>query len=120
MHMGQSRRPFIIAFLAIGASTAWGDGHVPPVAEVRSRLAQLGSAVIEEAERRAAKPEGPPHKRSPREEGLYQLSREPRQPVREAIDQVLKDGSKQERIGALVLYDWVTTPTYGAFQQEPL
>jgi hypothetical protein len=101
-------------------SGAWAGGQTTTVSEMRARLAELGGFVIEEAEGRGPKPEGPPYSRSPREESLYQLSRAPREQVREAIDQALKNGTKEERIGALTLYRWMVTPTYGAFQQEPL
>lgn len=88
------------------------------VTDMRARLSELGGYVIDESQSRA--PEAPPHQRSPREESLYNLARAPRDLVRDAIDQALRKGSKQEVIGALALYNWIVTPTYGAFPQEAL
>jgi hypothetical protein len=110
----------ITVLMGLGFTTAWTDTQDHAVAEMRSRLALLGRAVIDEAEGRAPRQEGPPYKRSPSEEARYRLCREPREPVREAIDQALKGGTKEERIGALNLYRMLVTTSGDIFPKEPL
>jgi len=109
-----------LVVLGLMITLAWGNSDDTAVSAMRARLAELGRDVIEESEGRAPKQKGPPYERGPRAEGLYQLARAPREPVRKAIEEVLRNGSKEERIGALVLYGWIVGKNYGAFQEEPL
>lgn len=118
--MQHTKGTVALVVLGLMISLAWGNGDDTAVSAMRARLAELGRAVIEEIEGQVPKQNGPPYERTPREEGLYQLSRVPREPIRQAIDQVLKSGTKEERIGALVLYGWIVPKNYGAFQEEPL
>jgi len=90
------------------------------VAEIRLRLDELGRFQVAEAEGQTPKQTGPPYERTPTEEALYQLSRAPREPVRKAIDQVLRSGTKEERIGALTLYTWIVATLGIHFTKEPL
>jgi hypothetical protein len=89
-------------------------------AVIRARLAELGRACIEEAANRDAIKASRSKERTPVEEGLYQLSRAPREPVRAAIDQALKNGTTEERIGALTLYNWIAESSGTYFPKEPL
>jgi len=118
--MQHTKGTVALVVLGMMITLAWGSSEDTAVSAMRVRLAELGRAVIEEAEGRAPKQNGPPYERTPSAEGLYQLSRAPREPVRQAIEEVLRNGSKEERIGALVLYGWIVGKNYGAFQEEPL
>jgi hypothetical protein len=120
-HLMLHSRTFVaLALFGILASPNLANSDDTAIDSMRSRLAELGRAVIEEAEGLTPKQEGPPYKRTPSEEGLYQLSRAPREPVRRAIDQALKNGTKEERIGALTLYDWIVDSRGSYFPSEPL
>jgi hypothetical protein len=114
------RLRFAWLLMVLQISDVWAGGQIPTVTEMRASLAELGGCVIEEAEGRGPKAEGPPYVRTPREENLYQLARAPREPVREAIDQALKGGTKEELIGALTLYRWIVSSSGSYFPKEPL
>jgi hypothetical protein len=89
-------------------------------ATVRGRLAELGRLELAESHGQPPGERDPVTGRDPRTALEYRLLREPREPVREAIDQILHIGTKVERIGALEIYFEVSDKTYGYYQQDPL
>ncbi len=90
----------------------------PESLQAQARLAELGRLIMTQAA-------GPsisevPSGRAAIEQNLDALCREPRNPIRKAIDQALRGGNREERLGALALHNRLIASTGEAFPREPL
>src|SRR5262245_54845775 len=97
------RRGGFVLMMILGPFAALASADAPPsVDELRAQLEKLGRYVLEENDGKAPAVEST-QKISPRQQTLVQFARSPRMEVRAAIDKALKEGSKEERTGALHL-----------------
>ena len=105
----------LLALMSAGFARSADDS----TAQCRARLAEMGRLIVREAGSTGASPGSPPSSHQS-EAVLESLVREPRNVLRRTIDDALRGGSKEERIGAMALYNHLVSSTDAAVPREPL
>jgi hypothetical protein len=107
-------RVVAVSLLLAGAGTGLAAGAAPPDSWM-ARLAELGRQIVRQSGGSAQTAPAAP---SDIEREVDRLSGEQRGTIRKAIDQAFRSGSKEERLGALALYDRLVSAPEKA--REPL
>ena len=107
----------VVSLLLLAGGWGAAAAGESPQAPWLSRLAELGRLIVVQSESSATDP-SPTRTRI--EQDLDALCRESRGPIRKTIDQALREGSREERLGALELHHRLISSTGDAFPREPL